>query len=130
MKKRSDPDPTRLYKDMQKVALSSVDCADARVTDGRLVRAAHHGQPVDQPHIPKSMPFDPEDDIAPVTQVVNAPCVLLVNATLPVESAKEHVSYAKHKPGEINFASSRATAPSDISTGRCSKVARASTSFA
>ncbi len=59
-----------------------------------------------QPHVLKSMPFDPEKDIVPVTQVIDAPYMLLVNSSLPVKSVKELVAYAKQKPGELNFASS------------------------
>jgi tripartite-type tricarboxylate transporter receptor subunit TctC len=73
--------------------------------DGHTLLMCTTGTLSIQPHI-KSMPFDPEKDIAPVTQIVNAPYMLLVNATLPVQSVKELVAYAKQKPGEINFASS------------------------
>jgi tripartite-type tricarboxylate transporter receptor subunit TctC len=58
------------------------------------------------PHLLKSMPFDTEKDIVPVTQIANAPYMLLVNAALPIKSVKELVAYAKQKPGELNFASS------------------------
>ncbi|WPG41322.1 tripartite tricarboxylate transporter substrate binding protein [Variovorax sp. EBFNA2] len=74
--------------------------------DGHTLLMCTTGTLSIQPHILKSMPFDPEKDIAPVTQVVGAPYMLMVNATLPVTSVKELVSYAKRKPGEINFASS------------------------
>ncbi len=74
--------------------------------DGHTLLMCTTGTLSIQPHILKSMPFDPEKDIAPVTQVVGAPYMLMVNATLPVTSVKELISYAKRKPGEINFASS------------------------
>ncbi len=74
--------------------------------DGHTLLMCTTGTLSIQPHILKSMPFDPEKDIVPVTQVVNAPYMLLVNATLPVKNVKELVAYAKQKPGEINFASS------------------------
>ncbi|MGJ7493127.1 Bug family tripartite tricarboxylate transporter substrate binding protein [Variovorax sp. ZT4R33] len=74
--------------------------------DGHTLLMCTTGTLSIQPHILKSMPFDSEKDITPVTQVVNAPYMLLVNTTLPVKSVKELVAYAKQKPGEINFASS------------------------
>lgn len=59
-----------------------------------------------QPHLNKAMPFNPETDIQPVTQVANAPYLLLVNADVPARNVKELIAYAKSKPGTINFASS------------------------
>ena len=58
-----------------------------------------------QPHLVKTMPFNPED-IWPVTQVMRAPYVLLVNAALPIRNLKDLVAYAKQHPGTLNFASS------------------------
>ncbi|GKS91787.1 tripartite tricarboxylate transporter substrate binding protein [Acidovorax sp. SUPP2539] len=59
-----------------------------------------------QPHLVKSLPFNPETDLLPVTQIANAPYLLLVNAALPVKTVGELVQYARQRPGELNFASS------------------------
>lgn len=59
-----------------------------------------------QPHLIKSLPFNPETDLLPVTQIANAPYLLLVNAALPVKTVGELVQYARQRPGELNFASS------------------------
>jgi len=59
-----------------------------------------------QPHLLKSMPFNPETDIVPVTKVTDSPYVLLVHSSLPVKNVKELVAYAKQNPGKLNFASS------------------------
>jgi tripartite-type tricarboxylate transporter receptor subunit TctC len=78
----------------------------ASPADGHTLLMCTTGTLSIQPHVLKSMPFDSEKDIVPVTQVISAPYVLLVNSALPVKSVKELIAYAKQKPGEVNFASS------------------------
>jgi tripartite-type tricarboxylate transporter receptor subunit TctC len=74
--------------------------------DGHTLMMCTTGTLSIQPHLLKSMPFNPDTDILPVTQVANAPYLLLVNADLPAKNVKELIAYAKAKPGVINFASS------------------------
>lgn len=85
------------------IAASAVLAAPA---DGHTVLMCTTGILSIQPFLYKKLPFDPERDIAPVTQIANAPYLLLVNAALPVKNVAELVSYAKQHPGELNFASS------------------------
>ena len=51
------------------------------------------------------MPYDVKKDLAYITTVVLVPEVLAVNPSLPVNSLKELVDYAKANPGKINFGS-------------------------
>ena len=51
-----------------------------------------------------NLPFDPERDFAPITQVGQNPFVLVVNPKVPAKSVKELVDLAKAKPGTLNFA--------------------------
>ena len=74
--------------------------------DGHTLLMCTTGTLSIMPNLLKSMPFNTETDILPVTQVANAPYLLLVNAELPVKNVKELIAYAKAKPGVINFASS------------------------
>lgn len=78
----------------------------AAPADGHTLMMCTTGTLSIQPHLVKTMPFNPEADILPVTQIANAPYLLLVNSELPVKNVKELVAYAKTKPGVINFASS------------------------
>jgi tripartite-type tricarboxylate transporter receptor subunit TctC len=73
--------------------------------DGHTLMMCTTGTLSIQPHLIKA-PFNPETDLLPVTQIANAPYLLLVNAALPVKDVKELLAYAKAKPGIINFASS------------------------
>jgi tripartite-type tricarboxylate transporter receptor subunit TctC len=71
-----------------------------------------------QPHLLKSMPFNPETDIVPVTQVANAPYMLLVNAALPVKSVKE-LSPTPSRSRARSISRLRATAPAATWPARC-----------
>jgi tripartite-type tricarboxylate transporter receptor subunit TctC len=51
------------------------------------------------------MPYDAARDFAPITLIAVTPNVLVVNASLPVNSAKEFVAYAKANPGKLAFGS-------------------------
>src|SRR5215510_11159797 len=51
------------------------------------------------------LPYDPQKDIVPVTQLVTQPSVLAVNPSLGVNSVAELVSLLKNNPGKYNFAS-------------------------
>src|SRR5262245_662621 len=51
------------------------------------------------------LPYDPQKDIAPVTQLVTQPSVLAVNSGLGINSVAELVALLKNNPGKYNFAS-------------------------
>ncbi len=54
----------------------------------------------------KKLPFDPEKDFAPVTQVGSLPLILVVHPSLPAKNVREFISFAKAKPGQLNYGSS------------------------
>ncbi|AZG10387.1 tripartite tricarboxylate transporter substrate binding protein [Pigmentiphaga sp. H8] len=49
--------------------------------------------------------YDLKKDFAPVSQLANAPAVLVVNPGLPVSSLQELIRYARERPGQVNYAS-------------------------
>jgi tripartite-type tricarboxylate transporter receptor subunit TctC len=53
----------------------------------------------------KNLPFDTIKDFAPVSQLTSAPNVLLVAPASGFKSVKDLVSFAKEKPGQVNFGS-------------------------
>jgi tripartite-type tricarboxylate transporter receptor subunit TctC len=57
------------------------------------------------PSLYAKMPYDAIADFAPITLVAVTPNVLVVNATLPVNSAKEFIAYAKANSGKLAFGS-------------------------
>jgi tripartite-type tricarboxylate transporter receptor subunit TctC len=58
------------------------------------------------PGLHEKMPYDANQDFAPVSLVVTVPIVVVVNPQLlPVASIGELVRYLKAHPGKVNFAS-------------------------
>ncbi len=53
----------------------------------------------------KSLPYDAVADFAPISMIGKSPQVLVVNASLPVESVADIVRYAKKNPGKLSYAS-------------------------
>ncbi len=58
------------------------------------------------PHLYKNLAYDPVKDFTPIGRIDSASFVLVVSAGLPVQSVAELVTYAKSKPGLLNYASS------------------------
>jgi tripartite-type tricarboxylate transporter receptor subunit TctC len=57
------------------------------------------------PAVYRKLPYDPLKDFAPVTEVVKAPGVVVVGASLPVRTFDEFVRYLKANPGKVTYAS-------------------------
>jgi tripartite-type tricarboxylate transporter receptor subunit TctC len=53
----------------------------------------------------RSLPYDPDKDLQPVTILAEVPNVLIVNPAVPAKDVKEFVALAKEKPGSLNFGS-------------------------
>jgi len=51
----------------------------------------------------RNIPYHPLRDLAPITQVVAAPHILVVHPDLPVRTVAELVAYAKANPGKLNY---------------------------
>jgi tripartite-type tricarboxylate transporter receptor subunit TctC len=75
--------------------------------DGYTILMGTISQTINQSLYPK-MAFDIRKDFAPVSMVAQVPNVLVVHPSVPAKNAREFVSLAKAKPGEINFASAGA----------------------
>jgi tripartite-type tricarboxylate transporter receptor subunit TctC len=65
------------------------------------------------PHLGKQ-PFDPLNDLIPVTQVARIQFLLVVNPEVPAKSVQELIALAKAKPGELNFGSSGNGSPQHL----------------
>ena len=57
------------------------------------------------PSLYRKLPFDPQKDLAPIALIGNTASILVVNPSLPVNSASELIAYLKAHPGEVNYAS-------------------------
>lgn len=56
------------------------------------------------PHIFKKLPYDPFTDFTPIGGVAYFPFILAVNASLPVKTAQELVTYAQQNKGKVSYA--------------------------
>jgi tripartite-type tricarboxylate transporter receptor subunit TctC len=57
------------------------------------------------PNAYRNLPFDPYEDLAPITMVAAAPQLIMVNMTVPVATVKELIAYVKARPGQLKFSS-------------------------
>ena len=57
------------------------------------------------PAVYKSLPYDPIKNFAPVTELVQAPGVLVVHPSLPVSNFAEFLAYLKANPDKLSYAS-------------------------
>ena len=73
--------------------------------DGYSLLLGNAGPITINPSLLKKMPYDAQRDLMPVVMVSASPMVLVVHPSLPVKSVKELVSFAKTRPGQINYAS-------------------------
>src|SRR5437868_7407204 len=53
----------------------------------------------------KSLPYDPQKDLVPVTLVATSPLMLVVHPSVAASSVQELVALAKANPGKLNFGS-------------------------
>lgn len=58
------------------------------------------------PGLYSKLGYDPLKDITPVTEVGASQLIFLVHPSLPIKSVPEFITYAKARPGQLNYASS------------------------
>jgi tripartite-type tricarboxylate transporter receptor subunit TctC len=58
------------------------------------------------PNLNPRMPYDAVRDFTPISQVGNAPSIMLVPNSSPAKTVKEWIDYAKKNPARLNYASS------------------------
>ncbi|RZS86170.1 Bug family tripartite tricarboxylate transporter substrate binding protein [Pigmentiphaga kullae] len=73
--------------------------------DGYTLLFSHVGPITISPALQRDMPYDPVKDLAPITQVVSAPLVLVVRPQLPIHDLGELIAYAKAHPGKLSYGS-------------------------
>ena len=50
------------------------------------------------------LPYDPVNDLVPVSQFAVMPYMLVINPGVPAQNVKEFIAYAKANPGKLNYA--------------------------
>lgn len=57
------------------------------------------------PALYKSLPYDVQRDLAPVGLAATVPLALVVNPSVPANTVKEFIAYAKANPGKLSYGS-------------------------
>jgi tripartite-type tricarboxylate transporter receptor subunit TctC len=60
------------------------------------------------PYLYSKLPYDLVKDLAPVSQVVTVPHLLVAHPSLPPRTVKELIAFVKARPGQLNFAAGSA----------------------
>lgn len=74
--------------------------------DGYTLLMGTTGTQTTNPAVFAKLPYDPVKDFAPVSLVGNAPFVLVVHPSIPVNSLRELIALAKAKPDTLTYSSS------------------------
>ena len=74
--------------------------------DGYTLVMTSTGSIAINPKLFKSIPYDPNRDLTPISLVMTVPIVAVINPKLlPVKTVPEFLSYLKANPGKVDFAS-------------------------
>ncbi len=73
--------------------------------DGYTIALAQTGNVAIAPGLYAKLAYDPVKDLAPVTQVLSTPLILIAHPSLPAKGTRELVALARAKPDTITYAS-------------------------
>jgi tripartite-type tricarboxylate transporter receptor subunit TctC len=76
--------------------------------DGYTLPMGPTGPMAMNPATYSKLPYSPQRDFAPISQIGQFPLIVAVGASLPVRSVKELIEYAKANPAKVNYAASAA----------------------
>lgn len=82
-----------------------VELAVRAAPDGYTILFGAIGHVASPPALYEKLAYDAVRDLAPITNLANAPFALFVHPSLPARSVKELVALAKARPGQITYAS-------------------------
>jgi len=113
----------------QQVIIDNRGGAAGNIGMGQVARAAPDGYTLlmtstaiaVNPALFKNLPYDPFKDFAPISELVNAPNVLVVHPDSGISSVAELVAQAKANPAKFNYASPGAGTKSHL-TGELLKL--------
>ena len=90
--------------------------------DGYTVLVAS-GEMAVNPHMYKSMVYDIEKDLQPITLLVKVPNVLAVHPSIPATNVQELIAFAKKNAGSVTFSSSGVGNPQQLNGELFNKMA-------
>jgi len=84
------------------VGTASVARADP---DGYRLTISASGPLAVNKTLSKTISYDPEKDLEPITLLARMPNIIVVSNSTPVKSLKELIEYVKARPGQVNYSS-------------------------
>jgi len=91
-----------------------IDLVAKSAPDGYTIGMGPIGAMAITRHMVEKLPYDIERDLQPIALVVKGHLLLAVSPSLPVNSVKELVEYAKKNPGKLMNASSSNGSPGHV----------------
>ena len=73
--------------------------------DGYTIGMAASSMIAINPHLYKTMPYDPRKELMGIVLVGDVPNILVVHPDVPVRTLAEFTAYVKSNPGKLNFGS-------------------------
>jgi tripartite-type tricarboxylate transporter receptor subunit TctC len=81
------------------------DAAAKSPADGYTIFFGTTGALSSAPALQSKLPYDPVRSFAPISALAGAAVVVMVGGTVPVNSLKEFIDYAKARPGKLTYGS-------------------------
>jgi len=92
----------------------AVDRAAKAPPDGYTLVYAANGAMTIAPSLQGKLPYDPANDLAPISLVLTMPSIVAVNNDLPVKTFQELVALAKARPGKLTYATPGVGTPQHV----------------
>jgi tripartite-type tricarboxylate transporter receptor subunit TctC len=74
--------------------------------DGYTLLMSSPSPLVVSPHLLKTMPYDPQKDLAPVVWIAAVPAMMVVHPSVPARTVPEFIRLAKSRSGQLTYSSS------------------------
>jgi tripartite-type tricarboxylate transporter receptor subunit TctC len=82
--------------------------------DGQTLLITSSAPIVINPSLYKNMTFDPLKDLAPISNLLRVPLVLVANPSVPAKNLKELIAHVQSKQGKFSFGSSGSGTPQHL----------------
>jgi tripartite-type tricarboxylate transporter receptor subunit TctC len=89
--------------------------------DGYTLLVTSSAPIVINPSLYKQMPFDPQKDLAPITNLLRVPLILAVHPSVPAKNLQELIAYINSQKGKVQYASAGNGTPQHL-TGELFKA--------
>ena len=93
--------------------LIGVDIVAKSPPDGYVLLVTTNGLTIN-PWLHRSIPYDVERDLAPITLVGSTPSLLAVHPSIPARTVKDLIALARSKPGQLAMSSTGVGTPSHL----------------